>query len=196
MDEHSVSGTAAQKPGDRFSYGQYKTWPEGERWELIDGAAYSMSPAPRRRHQKLAGALLTQLEAFFDGKSCESYISPIDVFLPKGEEGLDEIDTVVQPDILVVCDPAKLVDEGIRGAPDFIIEILSPGSALRDQSEKRDLYERAGVREYWIVNPLTFETLIYILKVRSYGLPSVSDIRKATPVSIFAGLAIKVRGDL
>lgn len=193
MPGPATNGTSALKAGERFTYRDYKTWPQGERWELIDGKAYSMSPSPRRGHQRLAGELCSQLYSFFEGKPCEPYIAPIDVFLPKGEEGLDDIDRVVQPDLLVVCDPAKLVDEGIRGAPDFVVEILSPTTALYDQSEKRALYESVGVREYWIVNPETFEAFLYRLSDKGYGLPSVADLRQPTPVSIFPGLVLRAK---
>jgi len=155
-----------------------------------------MSPAPRRGHQKLVGALFVQLDAFFADKPCEPYIAPIDVFLPKGDESLADIDRVVQPDLLVVCDPAKLIDEGIRGAPDFIIEILSPGTALYDQTEKRILYEAVGVQEYWIVNPETLEAFIYRRGGEGrdgYGLPAVADLSAPTPVGLFQGLRLQAR---
>ncbi|MFZ4614727.1 MAG: Uma2 family endonuclease [Rectinemataceae bacterium] len=108
---------------------------------------------------------------------------------------LGDIDKVVQPDLLVVCDRTMLIDEGIRGAPDFIIEILSPGTAMVDQREKRQLYEKHGVREYWIVNPETFEILQYRSTAGVYGLPSVADLRQPCPVAIFEGLTLKVRAE-
>jgi hypothetical protein len=109
----------------------------------------------------------------------------VDVFFPEGEEDLDSIQTIVQPDILVVCDPAKLIEEGVRGAPDFIVEILSPATALKDQSEKKELYEKKGVREYWIVNPNTLETFVYLLRDGSYGLPLAHSLRESVDVTIF-----------
>jgi len=99
----------------------------------------------------------------------------------------------VQPDILVVCDPAKLIEEGVRGAPDFIVEILSPATALKDQSEKKELYEKKGVREYWVVNPHTLETFVYLLRDGSYGLPRVYSLRASVDVTIFPGLALRAR---
>jgi Uma2 family endonuclease len=105
------------------------------------------------------------LFVFLGGKTCEPYISPIDVYLPPlPEQGDDIEDTVVQPDVLVVCDPTKLADEGIRGAPDFIAEILSDSTANKDLTIKRDLYESHGVREYWIVSPENGSVFAYVLE--------------------------------
>jgi Uma2 family endonuclease len=193
MARQRIEGTSALKNGEHYSYREYCAWPEDERWELIAGTAYAMSPAPRRRHQGLLGTLYGLLNRHFEGKPCRPYISPIDVFLPEADEELADIDTVVQPDLLVVCDPAKLIDEGIKGAPDFIIEILSPSTAMRDQSEKRRLYEAKGVREYWIVNPDTLEAFMYRLHDGAYGLPAVASLAKATAVAIFPGLELEVR---
>ncbi len=196
MPRQQTHGTSAIDPNAHYTYRDYKTWPEDERWELINGKAvplYGMSPAPKLRHQTLLFKLASQLDAFFEGKPCHPFISPVDVFFPKTGEALDENDQVVQPDLFVVCDQAKLFDEGIHGAPDFIIEILSPSTALRDQSDKRALYEEGGVREYWIVNPDTLEAFIYTLTEGSYGLPRVADLREPTPSSIFQGLTLKAR---
>lgn len=189
-----VQGTSALKHPDRYTYRDYKSWPDDERWELIDGAAYDMSPAPRWLHQTILGAVFTQLNLFFSGKPCRPNIAPIDVFLADEGESIDDAKDVVQPDLLVVCDRSKIVDRGVVGAPDFIIEILSPSTAMKDQTEKRKLYEKKGVREYWILNPDTFELFIYTWKeVGTYGLPSVADIRTPVPVGIFDGLELQVR---
>ena len=193
MGETVALGTSPRKSGKRFTYGDYKSWPDGERWEIIDGAAYAMSPAPRLMHQSVLGGLFAQMHNSFAGKPCRPYIAPVDVFLPEGDEPLDDIEHVVQPDAFVVCDTSKLIDEGVRGAPDFIIEVLSPGTAMKDQTEKRRLYESHEVREYWIVNPETLEAFIYLLKDDKYGLPSAADLRQPTTASIFPGLALKAR---
>ena len=194
MRRTATLGGAEVRPDEHYSYRQYKTWPDGERWELIEGSPYAMSPAPRRRHQRIIGKIFAQLEAYFEGKECQAYLSPIDVFLSEAGDELDDTDTVVQPDLLVVCDPSKLVDEGIKGAPDLILEIASPSTAMRDQTEKRDLYERHGVREYWVINPETLEVLVYRLATEgAYGLPIVVDLRKPCETAIFPGLALKVR---
>lgn len=193
MSEAYVAGTSPSKGERPFTYADYKSWPDGERWELIDGEAYAMSPAPRRVHQSMAIQFAGQLDAFFSGKPCRPYVAPVDVFLLEADESLDDAVQVVQPDAFVVCDRSKLVDEGVRGAPDFVIEVLSPHTAMKDQTQKRRLYEKHRVREYWIVNPETFELFIYTLKNDAYGLPSVADLREPVPVSVFPGLALKVR---
>ncbi len=189
-----VPGTNPVQRSGRYTYGDYREWPADERWELIDGVAYNMSPAPRRIHQSFLMQIAAQLDRFFTGKPCRPHIAPVDVFLTGGDEAIDDVETVVQPDAFVVCDPAKLVKEGVRGAPDFIIEVLSPATAMKDQTEKRKLYEMRQVGEYWIINPDTFEVFIYTLKDDGqYGLPAVADLRQGAEVSIFAGLRLTVR---
>jgi len=137
----------------RFTYGDYREWTGEERWELLDGQAFAMSPAPSRRHQQIVGRLFSRIEVFLHDRDCEVYAAPFDVRLPAGEEADEAVETVVQPDVSVICDPGKLDDAGCRGAPDWIVEVLSTHTAARDQVYKRDLYERHGVREYWIVHP-------------------------------------------
>jgi Uma2 family endonuclease len=100
---------------------------------------------------------------------------------------------VLQPDLMVVCDPDKLIDEGIRGAPDLIIEVLSPGTAMHDQTGKRDVYEKHGVREYWVVNPHTFEVLVYRLKDAVFGLPVPASLNSPIPVGLFPGLSLSAK---
>lgn len=146
-------GNPAIDRGERFTYRHYRTWPDEERWELIDGQAWSMSPAPATRHQRLSRKLFTRIVTFLEGKSCEAFAAPFDVLLPRGREPDDEVDSVVQPDIVVYCDKSKVQEHGARGAPDLAIEILSPSTFKKDLNEKFRLFERHGVREYWIVDP-------------------------------------------
>jgi Uma2 family endonuclease len=146
-------GDPALAQHERFTYRNYKTWPDEERWELIDGQAWSMSPAPTMRHQELLGRLHMIFANFLIGKPSRVFFAPFDVLLPQGEEADDDIDTVVQPDLLVYCNTSKLTKAGSRGAPDLIAEILSPSTSKKDQREKFDLFERHGVREYWIIDP-------------------------------------------
>lgn len=149
-----TQGGSALKPDARYTAADYRSWTDEERWELIDGVAWSMSPAPSRQHQKLVVDLGGEMRDFLKGKPCEVYVAPIDVYLADDPAAADEeIVHVVQPDVLVVCDPKKLVDEGIRGAPDFIAEVLSPSTALKDLEQKKALYEQHGVREYWTIRP-------------------------------------------
>jgi len=138
---------------EKFTYGDYRRWSDDERWELIDGKAWAMSPAPTRYHQDLAKRLFSPINDFLRGKPCQAYFAPFDVLLPDGDESDDEVATVVQPDLVVFCDRSKLTVAGARGAPDLLVEILSPSTSKKDQREKFDLYQRHGVREYWIVDP-------------------------------------------
>jgi len=140
-----------------YTYADYKTWDETIRCELIDGIPYMMT-APSRTHQRISGALFNQLYNFLKGNPCEVYMAPFDVRL-NADEGDD---TVVQPDILVVCDSAKLDEKGCQGPPDLVVEILSPSSGSHDRVVKFNTYLQAGVREYWIVDPVTQTVNIHI----------------------------------
>jgi Uma2 family endonuclease len=133
--------------------------------ELIRGKVFRMSPAPSRKHQVVSMRLQNKIFTFLEGKKCQVYSAPFDVRLSvdnSSEEG-DYSDTVVQPDICVICDVEKLTDQGCTGAPDWIIEILSPGSSHKDLNEKFEVYQSAGVKEYWIVHPLDKTVLTYFL---------------------------------
>jgi Uma2 family endonuclease len=134
-----------------YTYQDYRSWPEGERIELIRGVPYAMSPAPRREHQRLVMEMSRQLANALRDAPCDVYAAPFDVKLSADEE--DDRPTIVQPDITVICDPAKLTDQGVTGAPDLVIEIVSPDSGFHDRGRKFDLYRDSGVREYWIVDP-------------------------------------------
>jgi Uma2 family endonuclease len=157
-------GNPAIDRSDRFTYRHYKTWPDEERWELIEGQAWNMSPAPSTRHQDIQAQLITALRNLLKGKSCKAFDAPFDVLLPRAGEADDEVDTVVQPDIVVYCDKSKLQKNGARGAPDLIMEILSPRTSRRDQNEKFRLYEKHGVREYWVVDPGNQSIWVWRLK--------------------------------
>ncbi len=143
----------AEKPYREFNYADYLSWDDGKRWELIAGTAYDMTPAPGRRHQWAVLALGSALFRFLEGKRCQVYVAPFDVRLPEPDETDETASNVVQPDIVVVCDRKKLDDRGCRGAPDLVIEVLSPHATGRDLEIKLRLYERHQVREYWIVDP-------------------------------------------
>jgi Uma2 family endonuclease len=193
--------SGALKADRRYTYRDYRGRPDDERWELIDGVAYGTSPAPRREHQGLVGAVYRALAdhlaaaASGRGPGCKAYVSPIDVFFSAADEELDETSVVLQPDVVAVCDPAKLIPEGIQGAPDLVIEVISPGTAMRDQTEKRAIYEREGVREYWIANPMTLEVLVYTLIDGRYGLPVPASLPEGVPSRVFPGLVVVVRAD-
>lgn len=163
-------GMLAKEREAGFTYADYLKWPTGERWELIDGQAYAMSPALSNFHQLIVGELFATIHNHLRGKPCRPFVAPFDVRLPHAGTDDQQIDTVVQPDISVVCDPQKLKDNrGCLGAPDWVIEVLLPGSAIHDQRTKRALYERHGVAEYWLVHPGDRSVMIYRLEAGVYG---------------------------
>ncbi|RJP29292.1 MAG: Uma2 family endonuclease [Candidatus Omnitrophota bacterium] len=133
------------KEKGKYTYNDYASWPDDERWELIDGVAYDMSPAPIIKHQTIVGNFFAMLREALKGKSCVPIVSPADVVFSEHD--------VVQPDIIVVCEPAKITEKNIQGAPDLVIEILSPSTTSKDRWKKKQLYEKNGVREYVIVDP-------------------------------------------
>ncbi|MDE6589595.1 MAG: Uma2 family endonuclease [Oscillospiraceae bacterium] len=137
----------------RYTFADCLTWEENERIEIIDGEAVMMAP-PSRVHQEISGALFAQLYNFLEGKKCRVYAAPFAVRLfERDGETPEDVDTMVEPDLSVVCDGNKLDNHGCKGAPDLVIEILSPSTRRHDRLVKLGLYQRAGVREYWIVNP-------------------------------------------
>ena len=173
-----------------YTYADYLTWPDDARYELIDGEAFLMAPAPLIEHQEVAGEVFRQLANQLDGKPCRPYIAPVDVRLPRNDEADAAIDTVVQPDVLVVCDPEKIDRRGVRGAPDWVLEVLSPSTAAHDQIAKRRTYERAGVREYWLVHPGDRTLTVYVLDNGQYGRPEIYELKDATPVGVLPGVSI------
>ena len=136
-----------------YSYADYLRWNIPEMVELIKGKVFKMSAAPRRIHQKISGILFNQLYNFLEFIKCEVYEAPFDVRLPVNSKKNDAIYTVVQPDICVICDLEKLDEAGCCGAPDLIIEILSPGNNIKELNYKFEVYEESGVKEYWLFSP-------------------------------------------
>jgi Uma2 family endonuclease len=161
-----------EKLDEKFSYADYLSWPDDERWEIINGVAYDMSPAPAREHQRMSAIIFAKIYNFLSGKECEVYFAPFDVRLAETKDETDEeLKTVVQPDIVVICDQNKLDKRGCLGAPDITVEILSPSTSYKDQTEKLLLYEKHGVKEYWIVNPDAKYVMVYCLEGVKYGKP-------------------------
>ena len=148
-----------------YNYAQYLTWQFEEMVELIRGKVFKMSPAPRVRHQEVAGNLYGQIWNYLKRKKCKVFIAPFDVRLPQPNKGVSDEDiiTVVQPDLCVICDRAKIDELGCVGAPDWIIEVLSPRTSSKDLHEKFEVYEEARVGEYWVVDPKGQTVLVYIL---------------------------------
>lgn len=173
-----------------YTYADYLTWPDDGRYELIDGEAFLMAPAPLIEHQEVAGEVFRQLANQLDSQPCRPYIAPVDVRLPHKDEADAAIDTVVQPDVLVVCDPTKIDRRGVRGAPDWLLEVLSPSTAAHDQIAKRRTYERAGVREYWLVHPVDRTLTVYVLDNGQYGRPEIYELKDETPICVLPGVSI------
>jgi Uma2 family endonuclease len=151
----------ARAVGENWTYRDYRSWPEDERWELLEGVAYLMA-APSVEHQRLVLRFGRMLAEFLDAKPCEVFIAPLDVlsFAP-GESEEDQCSTVVQPDLIVICDKSGLNEKNLHGLPELVVEVLSPSTSRKDQHEKFSLYERRGVREYWVVDPLAAWVCVY-----------------------------------
>jgi len=158
-------GPLAEDMGKRFTYAEYCTWDDEQRWELIDGVPYNMTPAPTTRHQRISGYLYADISEYLRGKSCTPYYAPTDVVF--------DDHNVVQPDLLVVCDKGKITEANIQGSPDLVIEILSPATGRKDRREKKALYERFGVREYIVLDPLNETVERLALIDGRYGQPDV-----------------------
>lgn len=176
-----------------YTYADYLLWQFEERVELIRGKLFRMCPAPNTRHQRISHELSFQLESFLRKQPCQIFSAPFDVRLPVSKRrGQDT--TVVQPDLCVICDPDKLDERGCAGAPDLIIEILSPGNSKKEMREKFEAYEEAGVREYWLVNPLDNVVLIYVLNEagKYIGLAPVTEDQELR-AAIFPDLVIDLK---
>ncbi len=180
------------KVEDRFTYADYLTWDDDQRWELIDGEAFCISPVPNRLHQKWLGELHRQFANYLEERQCEVYLAPFDVRLQDLPGASDEGTlTVVQPDIMVVCDLDKLDDRGIKGAPDLVVEIISPSTAKRDITVKHQLYQRYGVKEYWLLYPNDRTLLVYKLSEEGrYSQPMVFGEGDIVPVPLLGDLFI------
>lgn len=189
MAKQQPRSPSPSQPG--YTYADYATWSDGKRWELIDGQAYAKSPAPVVDHQIVVGEVYRQLGNALVGKTCRPLLAPLDVLLPFGAEADDAITTTVQPDAMIVCDPSKIERKGVRGAPDFVLEVTSPGHASHDHILKRRRYELAGVREYWIVQPTDRVLWAYLLQDGKFGAPSVELLAGARPLAILPEVVVQ-----
>jgi Uma2 family endonuclease len=177
----------AIQPDKHYTYADYCTWNDGKRYELINGTAYLMEPAPKWEHQDIALEIGTILRTYFRGKTGKAFVAPFDVRL--NAEAEDDI--VLQPDIVVFCDRSKLSGTGCIGAPDMVVEILSPSTASYDKLVKYNHYLQAGVREYWIVDPDSKTVLVHILENERYHTVVYAETDEA-PVQILDGCVIKL----
>ena len=151
-----------------YSYADYFKWKFEERVELIKGKIFEMSPAPNRMHQALVVKILTKLDAFLEGHPCGVYTAPFDMRFPGKSKKDKDIITVLQPDICAVRDQSKLDDRGCIGAPDLIVEIFSPANNAKELKDKFEIYEKSGVKEYWIVSPQNETFQVYTLENQRY----------------------------
>jgi Uma2 family endonuclease len=171
------------KTNEIYTYQDYLTWPDEIRCELIDGSIYDMSPALTPFHQEVVLNFSSLLKSALQNNPCKVFISPIDVVFSEYD--------VVQPDILVVCDPNKITPRCILGAPDLIIEVLSPNTARKDQREKLSLYEKHGVREYFIVNPGDYYLVRYVLNEQGrYDLGEIFEAKDILTLKSLPGIEI------
>jgi len=156
-----ITSLSQLDPKQLYTYTDYLSWRFQERVELIRGRLMPMSPSPNTLHQGISRELSLPLFTFFKRSDCQAFSAPFDVRLPVSLKA-NETTTVVQPDLCVICDASKLDERGCNGAPDLVIEILSPGNTKREMREKYQVYEEAGVREYWLVHPLDREVRVYV----------------------------------
>ncbi len=180
----------------RYSYADYLTWIDDKRRELIDGFINLMTPAPARLHQEISGAVFGHLWHYLKNKPCKVFAAPFDVRLPKDENEKENqnIFTVVQPDISVVCDMNKLDEKGCIGAPDVIVEIISPSTAKKDLHDKFEIYEQSKVNEYWVVYPSDNAISVFKLDTEGkYDEGTTYKIGSTITSTLFPDLAIELK---
>ena len=169
-----------------YTAADYLKWNDGQRYELLHGGVRAMSPAPSWTHQIISGNLEFEIKSYLRVKKrCHVVYAPVDVFLSD--------DTVVQPDIIVVCDPQKIEKRGCVGAPDLVVEILSPATAKLDWNDKFKLYEAAGVREYWIVNPEEQFVHVFQLVDGKFQLNGAYCAEDSLKIGIFEDVTIDLK---
>ena len=186
LDQLDLNGT--------YSYADYLKWQFEERVELIKGKLFKMSPAPSRKHQGISSILLSRIFQFLDIKRCRVYAAPFDVRLtPRRNSKTTKIHTVVQPDICVFCGMTNLDDKGAIGAPDWIIEILSPGNSRTEMKNKFEVFEENGIKEYWLIDPANEAVLVYVLNEQGkyIGLPPFT-MEDTISSAVFPGFSLKV----
>jgi len=180
-----MEAEALHKENTKYTYADYCTWDDEQRYELINGEVYAMSPAPKFVHQDIISKLNTKLFNFLKDRDCKVIPAPLDVRL--NADGDD--DTVVQPDIVVICDRSKITEEGCVGSPEMVIEVTSKSTARRDKTTKFDLYKKYGVKEYWIVDPEINTVSVHLLKDGEYVIRAYSDT-DTVPVTVLEGCMI------
>lgn len=177
-DNDSFTKVEEPDPSLSYTYADYMKWKFEEQMELIRGQIYKMSPAPAPAHQQVCSRLITAFNNSLNKRKCEVYPAPFDVRLPEKSNAKDrDITTVVQPDVCIICDLSKIDARGCKGAPDLVVEVLSPGNNKKEVRLKYELYEEAGVKEYWLVYPAEQSVAVFLL----------SDGKKYNGAKVYAG---------
>ncbi|VAX07477.1 hypothetical protein MNBD_GAMMA26-751 [hydrothermal vent metagenome] len=174
--------TTVKKRAEQYTFSDYLNWQDNERWEIIDGEAYNMTPAPAIKHQNVVVTFARIIGNALKGKPCRPFVAPTDVVLSECD--------VVQPDVIVVCDEKKITEANIQGAPDLVVEVLSPSTALKDKREKKALYEKFAVKEYIIIDPMELYVERFVLKGERYGEPDIFGPREVLPLNSLTGIEI------
>ena len=175
-----------------YTYDDYLKFTDDKPVEIIDGRISAISPAPSRIHQKILMDIAYEIKNYIkiNNGECEVYPAPFDVVLKNEDENVSTSKNIVQPDISVICDKSKLTDKGCIGSPDMIVEVVSPYNPSNDYIRKLSLYEQFKVREYWIVNPMEKNILVYILTDNGYAAPKIYSFNDKVKVNIYNDLEI------
>jgi Uma2 family endonuclease len=181
------------KDDEVYTYADYLSWPDDERWELIEGVAWNMCAAPNTSHQSILGEMYIFFHGYFEEHQCQVFLAPFDVLLPDFAcEPEEKVRNVVQPDIVVICDKSKLTEKNCFGPPDLLLEIVSPSTSKKDLNEKFRLYEKHGIREYWIVDGYSRHVQVYTRINNRYREPAIFFVGDKASSKIFPGLGIEL----
>ena len=192
-DDDNKLMVAEPSPDYVYTYADYLSWKFEERLELFRGKIFKMS-APNTDHQRILGKLFIKVAVFLENKKCQAFVAPFDVRLPvQNKKKDDEVTTVVQPDLCVVCDETKIDKRGCCGAPDIVVEILSPGNSKKEVHNKFELYQETGIQEYWIVEPVFEHIIIYSLHNGKYIGSKPYSAGEIITSPILPGLKIEVK---
>lgn len=191
-EEENIAKEPSVGYGMEYTYADYMKFSFDEMVELIRGKLFRMSPAPKSFHQEILGNLHGVFYPYFKKFPCKLYLAPFDVVLPIADHDKNKSSTVVQPDLCIICDITKIDEAGCFGAPDFIIEIISESTSRKDTNEKFDVYEEAGVREYWIVFPKEEIINCYLLEDGKYRLKRTYAKGDIASLNLFPGLTFLI----
>ena len=189
----TISNISQLDPNAIYTYSDYLKWQFDEMVELIKGKVFSMSPAPRTKHQLVSANLFFEIFSYFRKKKCRVFEAPFDVRLANSKERKDKtgkIYSVVQPDICVICDETKLDEYGCNGSPDWVIEIASTSTIKRDFNDKFNLYQESGVKEYWIILPDSHVVHTYFLIDQVYQLQGIHEKTGIIPSSLYPDFSV------